>query len=178
MFQEKIMKKTGNNSGFTLIEMMIVIAIIGIVAAVSIPSYMSYRPRMNLKSLSRALVGNMQYAKIQTIRDNSSWSVDFDTGGGKYEMKRPGGTVYRTVSLGDYPGISYGSNNVGGPGSAGSPPADGVSFGGNGVTFNTNGSANAGTVYFKNNDGDSFAVVVATTGRVKAWFDFGGGWKE
>jgi len=157
---------------------MIVIAIIGITMAVAIPSYLSYRPRMKLKSLSRVLVGNMQYAKIQTIRGGSSWSVEFDTGGGKYEVKTPGGGIYRTVSLSDYPSVFYGSNNAGAPSSGTAPPADGVTFASDKITFQRTGASNAGTVYFKNNDGDSFAIVVAKTGRVKAWFDFGGGWKE
>jgi len=59
-----------NQKGFTLVELMIVVAIIGILAAIAIPQFSQYRKRGYVATLN-ADVHNALTASVAYINDNS-----------------------------------------------------------------------------------------------------------
>ena len=74
--------------GFTLIELMIVVAIIGILAAVAIPAYQDYIARAQVTEAVN-LVGGAKTPLAEYFADKGTWPSDLATGGvgttaGKY----------------------------------------------------------------------------------------------
>jgi prepilin-type N-terminal cleavage/methylation domain-containing protein len=70
----KMMKK---NEGFTLIELMIVIAIIGILAAIAIPQFSAYRVR-SFNAAAKADLRNAATAQEAYFADNQTYAGTID----------------------------------------------------------------------------------------------------
>jgi prepilin-type N-terminal cleavage/methylation domain-containing protein len=68
--------KNRNQSGFTLLEPMIVVAIIGILASIAIPSYQNYKLRAKMSELAQQF-GQMK--NILTIHAQETGSYPDDT---------------------------------------------------------------------------------------------------
>ena len=66
--------------GFTLIEVMIVIIIIGVVSALGIPAFSEWRSQQAVRSAAQALYGQMKQARVQALAENRNVSVEFCDG--------------------------------------------------------------------------------------------------
>lgn len=65
--------------GFTLIEILVVIAIMSVLAAVSFPFYARFVTQNNVSSTANGLVGSLQKAQLYAMsgKNNSSWGVRY-----------------------------------------------------------------------------------------------------
>ena len=63
-----------NQKGFTLVELMIVVAIIGILAAIAIPQFAAYRQRA-FNSASQSDLRNFKTAMETDFADNQQYQT-------------------------------------------------------------------------------------------------------
>ena len=92
------------DSGFTLIELIIIITIIGILLAVAVPGFVQWIPKYRVKDAAQDLYSNFQMAKMEAIRRNQNCTVTFETGPDRYQVS----LINKTVQLGDYgSGVQY-----------------------------------------------------------------------
>ena len=63
------MKRTSR--GFSVLEVMVVVAIIGILLSVGVPSFFNYTQNMQIRSAAEQITAGLQIAKNEAIRRNS-----------------------------------------------------------------------------------------------------------
>jgi len=162
-------------AGFTIVELVVALAIMGIAVSVAIPGFSRWLPGYRLKAAATHVYTSMQSAKMFAIRDSTDWSVCFSIDFEAFLFKRAGIAVSEpkpTWMPSHYKDVVFGYGNATDSiPSSGSPPATAVTFPYSDpyyeVTFNARGLANAeGYVYLQNEKNATYAVGVLTTGLI------------
>ena len=67
-----------NRSGFTLIELAVVLATVAILAAVGIPGVINWVPNYRLKKASTDMLSNFQRARLTAVKCNRNCAINFN----------------------------------------------------------------------------------------------------
>lgn len=177
-----------NSRGFTLLEVIVVVGIIGVMAAIAIPAINNWRPNNQLKGAARDVYSVMQKARMLAVKTNSNTAVVFDTTNNSYDLCddwNSGACVgnSQTYDMSILPhGIGFGHGSA--TASATTPPAafpvDDVSYLSpvNVATFNSRGLGNAGYVYLDHDKNTTtYAVGSLSSGSIRMFKWQGGAWQ-
>ena len=135
------------NSGYTLIEILTVLAIIAIVVGIMLPNVVPWLPRYRLSSGAEEIQSTLQLARLGAIKENMEATVTFSTATHTFLASIDG----RTIQKGKMPsGIII----------------DSVTSPSSQVKFDSRGLANvsAGNILVKNNQGGTKTIKVNIVG--------------
>lgn len=158
MFKKLIRLKNRNNlmhasgkKGFTLVEILIVLAMIAIVIAVMVPEFVRIMPRYRLRKAARNLISDMQRTRLNAIKTGQTWQITFNTGAESYQIVRPDATTYPAVSLTDYgSGVNFpASGSCGSATGTWADPPGAINQRAS-VNFTNRGTCAAGSIYLTN----------------------------
>ena len=68
-------------TGFTIVELLIAIALIATVSAIAIPSFIGWLPDYRLRSAAQDLLSNFQKGKLTAVKRNTNTAVCFSSSG-------------------------------------------------------------------------------------------------
>jgi prepilin-type N-terminal cleavage/methylation domain-containing protein len=92
------MRSKTKQKGFTLVELMMVVAILAILAGIATPGLLNAIPNMRLRSAARDIYSAMMQTKVEAIRRGENVSLLFNS---PLPVGSPGGTYTMFLDNGD-----------------------------------------------------------------------------
>ena len=171
----RVQRMSGEN-GFTLVELMVTIAIIAIISVIAIPNIVVWRENAELSRATRDLLSDFQLAKIQAVERNTYCSITFSQAPGGYTVYLDpnqnlvydtGESVVTGKTWSDYGSTKFDTAQGGGDGLTFSNPNNGIAFAPDGLPKNNLGGFGAGTVFLTNDRNRKTSVVVSSAGNLR-----------
>ena len=75
-----------NTNGFSLIELAVTVAVIGIIATIVVPNMIGWRGDRQLQGFARNYAADVQLARLSAIREAENVVVDVDDGTNNYQI--------------------------------------------------------------------------------------------
>jgi type IV fimbrial biogenesis protein FimT len=148
----EIMKKNG---GFSLFELLIVIAVIAVVSAIVTPNIISWRNNAKLRGAAGIVKGDLEMSKARAVRERSPVTVTFTATNYQVSYTDKDGNT-RTLRNRQLPAgvrVDLGSTSFGTMGDK--------------TQFNSRGLTVAGSAVLVNTKGDQKNIIVSTLGRIR-----------
>lgn len=84
--------------GFTLVELMVVVVVLGLVAVLAAPSFTRTLANRHVKGAAEEAYADLQYARSEAVQRNAEVILAFNAAGWRITAA-PGGTLLKDVAL-------------------------------------------------------------------------------
>ena len=139
------MKIPARETGFSLIEVVVVVALLAICTAIALPRWTSLLPNYALNNSLRQVQSELHHIKMRAAAENVSFQFAYLQGAASYTIQRDATAL------------------------ATKPLADGTTITQQGaISFSPRGTASANRIRLRNLNGSCKQIVVSPTGRVRA----------
>jgi len=152
-------------SGFTLTEIIIVIAVLGIMTAIAIPAFMSLLPGMRLNGSARAIFVALSQVRMKAVAQNTIGVIKFDPSNNSFTAWLDDGPAGNNWALDSTDtSIKSGSTETGVSISSTTFPSNTFGYNGKGLPAVT---PNTYAVTLTNSNGETQLVQVNALGAIK-----------
>ena len=155
-----------DQSAFSLIELAIILAIIGVLAVIAIPNMMEMTPRIRLNNAAQGIATDLQFARIRSITIGKECRLNFNVSEDSYTIEEgnrsSGSNSWSTIAdqeerkFNDSSNLYYHKD------------IDILSVSQNPIIFTPKGlSSTATPIQIKNDRGNKKDILVNIAGRIK-----------
>lgn len=141
-------------AGFTLFELLITLALIGILTGLAVPAFQGLILNARLRSAAETIADDLRQARREAIMQNMPQQIQFQYLTAKqWSYSYSTGSRQKTISSNDFPNVSL----------------ENPSFSGNGLIRFTpvRGTVNGGRLALSTPSNKNIAVILSPLGRVR-----------
>ena len=101
-----------NEGGFSLVELLVVLFIVSITASLAAPGVSRWLEDYRVKTTSRQLVSDLQFAKMKAVAEKIEYRVSFEGANRRYRIEKGDSSLGSTTwnQVGIYRSLSDGAN--------------------------------------------------------------------